>query len=135
MRADARGLRLPRIHCRVYNDAFLAVTLGQLPTLKYPNCSYPGFDGESDGPTWQLGLDYQLDDDTLIYGVTRRGYKSGGTNPVVTILSPLGQNDPLFAFKPEEVTDLEFGFKRDWQLCQVPLELNAPVSKPRPRGE
>ncbi|MDP3494985.1 MAG: TonB-dependent receptor, partial [Hyphomonadaceae bacterium] len=107
-------------------DAFLAVTLGQLPTAKYPNCSYPGFDGESDGPTWQFGLDWKMDEDTLLYGVTRRGYKSGGTNPVVTILSPLGQNDPLFPFKPEEVTDLEFGMKRDWRLADdVRLRTNA----------
>lgn len=95
-------------------DAFLAVARGQTPSVRFPNCSYPGFEGESDGATWQLGLDWRADPDTLVYVVSRRGYKSGGTNPVVTILSPLGQDDPLFPFKPETVTDLELGLKRDW---------------------
>ncbi len=98
-------------------DAFIAVTNGQLPTLKYPNCSYPGFDGKSDGSTWQLGLDWKPSDDLLLYAVSRRGYKSGGINPVVLILSPLGENDPLFPFKPEKVTDLEVGVKRAWSLA------------------
>jgi iron complex outermembrane receptor protein len=98
-------------------DAFIAVTKGQLPTLKHPNCSYPGFDGESDGATWQLGLDWKPSNDLLLYGVSRRGYKSGGINPVVIILSPLGENDPLFPFKPEKVTDLEVGMKRQWSLA------------------
>jgi len=96
-------------------DAYLAVTLGQTPTLRYPDCTYPGFEGKSDGATWQLGLDWRVDPQTLVYAVSRRGYKSGGTNPVVTILSPLGQNDPLFPFNPEKVTDLELGLKRDWR--------------------
>ncbi len=98
-------------------DAFQAVTLGQLPTRKYPNCSYPGFQGKSDGPTWQGGLDWQVDRDTLVYAVSRRGYKSGGINPVITILSPLGGKDPLFPFKPEKVTDAEIGLKKDWRIA------------------
>ncbi|MBN8815241.1 MAG: TonB-dependent receptor [Sphingomonas sp.] len=97
-------------------DAFIATTKGQLPTLKYPNCTYPGFDGKSGGPTWQGGLDWQADDNTLLYAVSRRGYKSGGINPVILILSPSGANDPLFPFKPEKVTDAEVGLKRDWAL-------------------
>lgn len=97
-------------------DAYQAVTTGQVPTARYPNCSYPHFEGKSQGPTWQFGLDWQTDDDTLLYAVSRRGYKSGGINPVITILSPLGQNDPLFPFKPEKVTDAEIGLKKDWSL-------------------
>lgn len=97
-------------------DAFKAVTLGQMPSAYYPNCSYPGFDGKSDGPTWQAGLDWQVDPQTLLYAVSRRGYKSGGINPVITILSPQGEKDPLFPFKPEKVTDAEIGLKKEWNL-------------------
>lgn len=97
-------------------DAFIAVTKGQLPTVKYPNCSYPGFNGKSDGPTWQFGLNWQANEDTLLYAVSRRGYKSGGINPVIIILSPEGDKDPLFPFAPEKVTDAEIGLKKDWRL-------------------
>lgn len=95
-------------------DAFQAVAAGGFPTLKYPNCTKPSFDGKSDGPTWHLGLDWQADSDTLIYAVSRRGYKSGANNPIVTLF--LGNSYPLAAVKPEKVTDAEIGVKRDWDL-------------------
>ena len=97
-------------------DAFKSVTMGQMPSNYYPNCSYPGYEGKSNGPTWQGGLDWQVDPQTLVYAVSRRGYKSGGINPVITILSPLGEKDPLFPFKPEKVTDAEIGLKKEWNL-------------------
>lgn len=95
-------------------DAFLAVAAGGLPTLKNPNCTKPTFNGQSEGPTWQLGLDWQADADTLLYAVSRRGYKSGANNPIVTLF--LGDSYPLAAVRPEKVTDAEIGLKRDWEL-------------------
>ncbi|MBX3595830.1 TonB-dependent receptor [Sphingomonas sp.] len=95
-------------------DAFLAVAAGGFPTRYYPNCTLPTFSGKSDGPTWQLGLDYKPDPDTLLYAVSRRGYKSGASNPIVSLF--LGQNYPLFAVKPEKVTDIEIGAKKDWRF-------------------
>ncbi len=95
-------------------DAFQAVAAGGFPTLKYPNCTKPSFDGKSEGPTWQFGLDWQADPDTLVYAVSRRGYKSGANNPIVTLF--LGNSYPLAAVKPEKVTDAEIGMKRDWDL-------------------
>lgn len=95
-------------------DAFLAVAAGKFPTLKYPNCTLPTFNGKSNGPTWQLGLDWQADPDTLLYAVSRRGYKSGASNPIVYLF--LGDTHPLFAVRPEKVTDMEVGLKRDWDL-------------------
>ncbi|PQM27102.1 TonB-dependent receptor [Sphingopyxis lindanitolerans] len=95
-------------------DAFQAVAAGGFPTLYYPNCTTPTFNGKSNGPTWQVGLDWQVNPDTLLYVVSRRGYKSGATNPIVSLF--LGQEHPLFAVRPEQVTDVELGVKKDWDL-------------------
>ena len=95
-------------------DAYRAVAAGGFPTLHYPNCTTPSFNGKSDGPTWQFGLDWQANSDTLLYIVSRRGYKSGATNPIVSLF--LGEQHPLFAVRPEKVTDVEIGMKRDWDL-------------------
>jgi iron complex outermembrane recepter protein len=103
-------------------DAFLAVAAGGFPTLKYPNCTKPAFSGKSDGPTWQLGLDWQADPQTLVYAVSRRGYKSGANNPIVTLF--LGSDYPLAPVKPERVTDAEIGLKRDWNIGGVKARTN-----------
>ncbi|WP_260583060.1 TonB-dependent receptor [Sphingopyxis sp. PET50] len=95
-------------------DAYQAVAAGGFPTLYYPNCTTPSFNGKSNGPTWQFGLDWQANPDTLLYIVSRRGYKSGATNPIVSLF--LGEQHPLFAVRPEKVTDLEVGMKKDWNL-------------------
>lgn len=104
-------------------DAFLAVAAGGFPSRYYPNCTKPSFAGESDGPTWQLGLDWQADPSTLVYAVSRRGYKSGANNPIVTLF--LGNDYPLAAVKPERVTDAEIGIKRDWDVGGVKVRTNA----------
>ncbi|MCA0357439.1 MAG: TonB-dependent receptor [Proteobacteria bacterium] len=103
-------------------DAFKAVAAGGFPTLKYPNCTLPSFRGKSDGATWQLGLDWQADPQTLVYAVSRRGYKSGASNPIVSLF--LGETHPLFAVRPEQVTDAEVGLKRDWSFSGVKARTN-----------
>ncbi|MDH7972942.1 TonB-dependent receptor [Sphingomonas sp. AR_OL41] len=103
-------------------DAFLAVAAGGFPSLKYPNCTNVKFSGKSNGPTWQLGLDWQADPQTLLYAVSRRGYKSGASNAIVGLF--LGQNYPLFNVRPEKVTDAEIGIKRDWNLGGVEARTN-----------
>ena len=90
----------------------------------YPDCTYYGFSGKSNGPTWQVGLDWQANPDTLLYAVSRRGYKSGGFNPIVMLASPLGNKDPLFNVRPERVTDAEIGLKRDWTIGGMKARTN-----------
>jgi outer membrane receptor protein involved in Fe transport len=52
--------------------------------------------------TWRLALDYQLNDDTLIYGSYNRGFKSGGFNPTSLLIPP---------YDPEVLDAYEAGFK------------------------
>ena len=63
--------------------------------------------------TWRevsgrLGFDYQLDDDTLIYGFYSRGYKPGGFNPPIP---PQFQDSTPFTFEAEQVNAAEVGAK------------------------
>ena len=68
-------------------------------------------------PTWNVGLDYQLDPSTLVYVTGRRGYRSGGLNTQSGgIVSP--------EFKPERVTDVEIGVKSDWNIMGVKARTN-----------
>lgn len=56
----------------------------------------------------RLGFDYQLDDNTLLYGFLSRGYKPGGFNPPIP---PQFQDVTAFTFEAEEVNALEAGAK------------------------
>lgn len=56
----------------------------------------------------RLGFDYQLDDDTLIYGFVSRGYKPGGFNPPIP---PQFQDSTPFTFEAEQVNAAEVGAK------------------------
>ena len=56
--------------------------------------------------SWTVGLDYNLNDDTMVYGNISRGYKAGSfpviTGAVLSVFDPAVQ---------EEVTSYEVGFK------------------------
>ncbi len=56
--------------------------------------------------TWKVGLDIDLTEDNLLYGLVSTGWKNGGTNPgaVNAIQVPL-------EYEPEEVTSYEVGSK------------------------
>ncbi|MCY3840961.1 MAG: TonB-dependent receptor, partial [Gammaproteobacteria bacterium] len=56
----------------------------------------------------RLGFDYQLDDNTMLYGFYSRGYKPGGFNPPIP---PQFQDSTPFTFEAEEVNALEVGAK------------------------
>lgn len=70
-------------------------------------------------PTWNVTLDYQANDDVLVYGSVRRGFRSGGYN-LVTVTDP----DKL-AYDEELITSFELGFKADTMIGDVPARLNA----------
>ena len=56
----------------------------------------------------RIGIDYQADDNTLLYGFVSKGYKPGGLNPAI----PRDfQDSSSFTFQPEEVIAFEFGRK------------------------
>lgn len=74
---------------------------------------------KSEEPTWTLGLDYALNENTLLYGKVTHGYKAGG-------FSYSGVGGRL-TFEPELVTNYEVGVKADFSLGGMPARLNANV--------
>lgn len=85
------------------------------PTTAPADC-FVQFENSYDDYGYTAGLDYQVTDDLLLYGVARRGYKSGGFNP--TSSSP----DP--EFNPEIFEDFELGFKYGFDTENVSGNLN-----------
>ena len=69
------------------------------------------------GNTWNLGLSYNVDRNSMVYGGWRRGYKRGGFNQSAP-------NPSVAAFSPETIDDLFAGVKTDFHLGDVPVRLN-----------
>ncbi|MFA7555981.1 MAG: TonB-dependent receptor [Spongiibacteraceae bacterium] len=70
--------------------------------------------------TWQVGLNWQIDDDLFAYMVHRRGYRAGGVNSPVLV----GRLAKYQGFDPEIVTDYEIGIRADWSLGDMFLRTN-----------
>lgn len=75
----------------------------------------------SKAPTWQVGLDWQANQDLFFYVVTRRGYRAGGIN-TPTLAGTLAQ---FQSFAPEKVTDVEVGVRSDIKAGGVAIRFNA----------
>jgi iron complex outermembrane recepter protein len=74
-------------------------------------------------PSWSAGLDWQLNQQTLLYIVTRGSWRSGGFNgysPSVQAPAAAGGNE----FLPEKKHDVEIGAKFRGDLMAMPTELN-----------
>ena len=56
---------------------------------------------------YTFGIDYQVDEDVLVYAKTSRGFRSGGQNLRGGAAGP----ESFAPFDPETVTDLEIGLK------------------------
>lgn len=69
-----------------------------------------------DNVGWKIGMDYQANDDVLLYGYYARGFKSGGFTGRIVIAEDIGP------FNPEEVDTFEVGLKSD--LLDRRLRLN-----------
>jgi iron complex outermembrane recepter protein len=69
-------------------------------------------------PTWQVGVDWQITPEKLLYLNQSRGYKSGGFNL-------RAQTPAQFApYNPETVTQEELGLKADWHPRGTALRTN-----------
>ncbi|MBB3222648.1 TonB-dependent receptor [Pseudoduganella umbonata] len=61
---------------------------------------------------WKLGLDYDLDKNTMVYAVAGSGYKAGGYNLAAPAVPFLGQAAaPAHFYDPEQLLSIEAGIK------------------------
>src|SRR5690606_36749971 len=74
----------------------------------------------SEETTWQVGLNWQVNDELFGYVFHRRGYRAGGVNrPILA-----GRLAKYQAFEPEIVTDYEIGIRADWYPGDMSLRTN-----------
>jgi len=60
----------------------------------------------------RLGLNWQVNDDVMLYASYNRGVKGGGFNaPVFPLTPPLDYTDDVISFDPERLDAFEVGFK------------------------
>jgi iron complex outermembrane receptor protein len=81
--------------------------------LVYPNCAVYAA-AKHGGDSYTVGFDYQVNAATLLYLVSRQGYKSGGFNIVAATVGDV--SSPAFSYRPETVRDVEFGLKTEWSV-------------------
>ncbi len=94
---------------------------GWMPGFERGDVSFPqvlGTDTDGDGildapkkKDWsrftpRFGLEYQVDDKTMVFASYSQGFKSGTFNPRATLSEP--------AANPEIVDSIELGIKKDW---------------------
>jgi iron complex outermembrane receptor protein len=76
-------------------------------------------DGNFSSFGWNLGLDYQLTPQTLLYVRAGNAYRPGGS--VIAVQAPYNK------FAPEHVTDVELGVKTDYELMGIHGRTNADI--------
>lgn len=81
-----------------------------------PNICSEVEDADFDYPAWVLSLDYQVNDNLFVYGKTSGASMAGGWNV---------RGLRLPAFDPEDVVDVEAGFKAD--MLDGTMRLNVAV--------
>jgi iron complex outermembrane receptor protein len=69
--------------------------------------------------TWRLQADWNVDEDTFVYGYVATGYRSGGFNLGAATA------DPVDVVDPEELTALEVGYKKSLYDNNVNVSLAA----------
>ncbi len=76
---------------------------------------------DDDKITWKFGVDYELSDDHLLYGLISTGWKNGGTNPGALN----GAISVPVVYQPAEVTSFELGSKNALANDRVRLNIAA----------
>jgi iron complex outermembrane recepter protein len=74
-------------------------------------------------PSWQVGIDYQITQQLLLYVTQRGSWRSGGFNGYSPSKPTLAQNDGN-EFLPEKTHDVELGAKFRGDLMGIPTLVN-----------
>jgi iron complex outermembrane receptor protein len=100
------------IHLAIPGLGNLSIPCGKTSGLA---CTYANHTFQA--PTWTLGLDYQIDPETLVYAKGSRGFKSGGFNGAGGVFFPN-------KYESEYVTDVEVGLKADFDIMGIKARTN-----------
>ncbi|MFA7554793.1 MAG: TonB-dependent receptor [Spongiibacteraceae bacterium] len=74
-----------------------------------------------------ITVEYQLQDDILLYALVSRGYKAGGVNgSIISVSASNSQvSADMFAFDTESMLNYEVGLKGDWLDQRLQLQVSA----------
>ena len=116
---------VPRTTYEVF-DFIKAVDSGVLgPIITPANAPISG-EQSWDNVSFKLALDYQANDNTLLYGSVSRGFKGGSFSPAVNLRADvLNEDGSVLSVKPETVTSYEVGVKS--QVIPRILRVNGAV--------
>ena len=78
-----------------------------------------------DSVSWTLGLNWQIDPDTLLYAANRRSTRHGGFNYFQQPVPGFGE-DGGNAYRTEFITDIEVGLKKQGNFG-IPYRFNLAV--------
>jgi iron complex outermembrane receptor protein len=96
--------------CRFTIDADQNPATPEVAVASLAACSLP-LSVDFSEPTWNVSLDYKVNEDSLIYLAHRHGYRTGGFGARAATEAGLRRT-----FRPEIVDDIEGGLKVDWDL-------------------
>jgi iron complex outermembrane recepter protein len=85
-----------------------------------PGCANPR-NGNFSAPTWNVSLDYEVNESLTTYVAHRRGWRSGGFNFLDTSDAALRQ------FAPESMKDVELGEKYSGRIADIPVSLSSAI--------
>ena len=77
----------------------------------------------SENLSWTLGLEYQINPETLLYVSSRRAYKGGGFNGILRPLVGTAETGGN-RYVEERTTDIEVGIKYEGMIANVPTRWN-----------
>jgi iron complex outermembrane recepter protein len=75
-----------------------------------------------DEPSWNLTVDYQLNDEGMIYLSQRGSWRTGGFNG--TAADTTGPTPKPDEFEPEKTWDVELGYKFSGYILDIPSQIN-----------
>ncbi|MCC7411429.1 MAG: TonB-dependent receptor [Gammaproteobacteria bacterium] len=117
-------------------DNFIDNTAGVFSFFGFPPIAFPTLSPDNpaltvspfaedswDDWTPKFGLNYQVNDDMMLYFSYSEGFKSGGFNGRQSPNALTGLFDPLSSFDPETITTYEFGMKSEWLDRRVRLNV------------
>lgn len=96
------------------------------PLVGESQCPSLGSISESDenAKTWNIGLDWQVNDNVFTYITHRKGYREGGINSPAFNTPASALLAPYQTYDPETLKDVEIGIKADFTVADMPVRFN-----------
>jgi len=105
------------------------ININPEPPLGAGACQTQGsvVDSSENANTWNLGFDWQVNDNIFAYVTHRKGYREGGINAPLFNTPASSVLAPYQSYEPETLVDTEIGLKTDFMVADMPVRFNIGV--------